>query len=552
VSESSATPSETGRRDRHRILLVEDARELGEALSQQFEVLGYECAMARTCDAARQHLNRTTYAAALIDLGLPDGRGLDLLGDLTKIAPQTVPIILTGDAASETIIHAMRMGAFDYLLKPIDLMTLRTSVGRAIVHHEAIRDRAILVELLKTERDRLRERIEEATADIRKQARRLETNNVMLTALLDVSQLASRFMTDEGLLRAVYETLEKHVPLKAFVLGDVGALEFIGVTRREGTIHVVTTKGMSPSPADGKGGAAEPYVVQGLRQNMSLDPAAWHAVIVEPEFWGRPVCSVAFFLGTEVRPDDAEREFLKMCGQFVAFEWQRSRLLLHGAQQAGLGNIAQELARTFLHSLTAVRTTADVLLESADSDDTREGLQIIGRQAEYLAEQAQSFYKLAQMRSDSVETVRLSDYIDQTLNLLTRAIEQRGVSIEKEFTESGECILLNGGALASAFLDLISTAIRYVRGDASLRIRLLAQGQDHILCEIVHIDSGTDAMRGPRQDALADVVRAHPRYLLAQRTVRTCGGSLTVERQGERRSAFKMILPRNGLDVQAN
>ncbi len=156
------------------------------------------------------------------------------------------------------------------------------------------------------------------------------------------------------------------------------------------------------------------------------------------------------------------------------------------------------------------------------------------------------------MRSDSVETVRLADYINQTLNLLTRAIEQRGISIEKEFSESGECILLNGGALASTFLDLISTAVRYVRGDASLCIRLLAQGQDQILCEIVHIETGVDTARGPRQEVLADVVRAHPRYLLAQRTVRTCGGSLTVERQGERRSAFKMILPRNGLDVQAN
>ena len=106
MSEVSVMPYEGGRREKHRILLVEDARELGEALTQQFEVLGYECAIAQSCDAARQNLSRTSYAAALIDLGLPDGRGLDLLGYLTKSAPQTVPIILTGDAASETIIQA--------------------------------------------------------------------------------------------------------------------------------------------------------------------------------------------------------------------------------------------------------------------------------------------------------------------------------------------------------------------------------------------------------------------------------------------------------------
>jgi signal transduction histidine kinase len=273
---------------------------------------------------------------------------------------------------------------------------------------------------------------------------------------------------------------------------------------------------------------------------------------VEPEFWGRTVCSVAFFLGPEFEADETRREFLKMCGQFVAFEWQRSRLLLHGAQQAGLGNIAQELARTFLYSLTAVRTTTEVLAESAQTDDEKQGLQIIGRQTEYLTEQAQSFHKLAQVRSDSVETVRLSDYIDQTLKLLTNAIEQRGVSIEREFLEPGECILLNGGALASTFLDLISTAVRYVQGDASLRIRLAGQGNDHVLCEIVHGDAGADVPRATWHEELINVVRSHPRYLLAQRTVRSCGGSLTVERHGDRQSAFKMVLPRNGLDVQAN
>lgn len=542
--------SESGRRDRHRILLVEDARDLGDALTQQFEVLGYECLIARSCDEARQHLARISFAGALIDLGLPDGRGLDLLGDLTKIAPQTVPIILTGDAASETIIQAMRMGAFDYLLKPIDLMTLRTAVARAILHHEAIRDRAMLVDLLKKERDHLRERIEEATADIRKQARDLESHNVMLHALLEVSQLASRFMTDEGLLRAVCETLEKHVPLEAFVLADASAQEFIGVTRRDGVIHVVTTKGLDAA-GDDMEDPAEPYVVRGMRRSMSIDPEAWHSVIVEPEFWGRRVCTVAFFFGADFRPDDVQSEFLKMCGQFVAFEWQRSRLLLHGAQQAGLGNIAHELARTFLHTLTAVRTAADVLSEAADNEDEREGLQIIGQHAEYLAEQAQSFHKLAQMRSDSVETVRLADYINQTLTLLNSAIEQRGMNIEKDFQEPGECILLNGGALASTFLDLISTAVRYVQGEAGLRISVLAQGQDHVLCEIVHLET-KEGLRAGQVAAFADVVRAHPRYLLAQRTVRTCGGTLTVERQGEHRSAFKMVLPRNGLDVQAN
>ncbi len=540
------------RGEKHRILLVEDAIELGEALLQQLEVLGYECVCAHTCDEARQRLSESLYSCALIDLGLPDGRGIDLVGQLLESSPQTVPIILTGDSASESIIAAMRTGAFDYLLKPIDLMTLRTGVGRAVAHHDALRDRARLVELLKGERDLLRERIEEATVDLRQQARHLESTNSMLNAMLDVSQLASRFMTDEGLLRAVYETIEKHVPLRALALSDVTETEFLGVHRRNGSVSVVASK---ESRASGREAATgdETYLKSGLERYLGADPDRWREWVVETEFWGRPVCAVAFYVDAEFREDETQRQFLEMCGHFLAFEWQRSRLLLHGAQQAGLGNIAQELAKTFLQALTAVRTTTEVLAERAPEDEEgREGLRIIGDHADFLVEQAQAFHKLARVRSDSVETVRLAEYIDQTLHLLSNTIEQRGIGIEKHIDDPGECILLNGAALASTFLDLISTVVRNLGADDVLSVRVVPQGKDHILCEFAQVaePAQSAAHRGTGR-ALSEIVKAHPRYLLAQRTVQTSGGVLSVERQSEHKSTFKIVLPRNGLDVQA-
>lgn len=536
------------------MLLVEDTVELSDAVIQQLDALGYDCTCAASCDEARGHLAEVNYACALIDLGLPDGTGLDLLEDLAEAAPQTVPIILTGDAKSDSIIKAMRTGAFDYLLKPIDLMTLRTSVSRAVRHHEAIRDRAMLVDLLKEERDQLRERIDEATADLRLQAQHLEASNAILHALLDLSQLSSRFFTDEGLMRVVFETVDKHVPLRAMALADVAQQEFLGAARdAEGEVTVLTCKESESEEPDADANGHEVYVVGGVRRYLGVEHASAVTQVFEQEFWGRPVCSVAFVLEPEFTPDDVQREFLEMCAHFAAFEWQRARLLLHGAQQAGLGNIAQELAKTFLQALTAVRTATEVLTEVAEDPEEREGLEIIGQHADYLAEQAQAFHKLAQVRSDSVETVRLADYIDQTLNLLTNAIEQRGVTIEKDFQDDGECILLNGAALASTFLDLISSAVRTIKVDGVVQLRLVPEGDDRILCEIA-----TEANKGEFYGvaggrnglSLADTVKAHPRFMLAQRTVQTCGGSLTVERQGENRSAFKIVLPRNGLDVQ--
>ena len=160
-------PGEVYRSEKHQILLVEDMIELVEPLVQQLELLGYSCVPVATCEEARRAAGIQAFSCALIDLHLPDGNGLDLLSEFSETAPNMVRVILTGDAASESIIEALRAGSFDYLLKPIDLMTLRACVARAITHHEAVRDRALLVDLLREERDHLRQKIDEATSDLR-------------------------------------------------------------------------------------------------------------------------------------------------------------------------------------------------------------------------------------------------------------------------------------------------------------------------------------------------------------------------------------------------
>jgi hypothetical protein len=149
-----------------------------------------------------------------------------------------------------------------------------------------------------------------------------------------------------------------------------------------------------------------------------------------------------------------------------------------------------------------------------------------------------------------VETIRLCDYVDQTLNLLSTTIEQRGIEIEKNIQDPGECILLNGAALASTFLDLISTVVRNLGTDDVLSIQIVPQGSDHVLCEIAQVaDDARDATGQGAGRSLSEIVKAHPRYMLAQRTVQTSGGVLAVERQSDSRSTFKILLPRNGLDV---
>lgn len=543
MAKPAVQPELTGAAEKAHILLVEDTVELTEALVAQLEALSYTCSAATTCDEARELLADGHFACALIDLGLPDASGLDLLAQLNDVAPETIAIILTGDAKSDSIIQSMRTGAFDYLLKPIDMVTLRTAVGRAVQHHEAVRDRAVLVRMLENERDQLRQRIAEATADLREKAVNLENSNAILHTLLDISQISSQFLADEDVLREVFLAVEQKVPVSAIGVSDYAQEDFLGVTRGpDGNIEVVSSRGC-PNGAQNGTPAAQPSV-RGLTSVLSIDVNSGQTIHYDQEFWGRRVSSVAFFVpDSDQAIDEVQSEFLEMCAHSLAFEWQRSRLLLHGAQQAGLGNIANELVKSFLHALTAVKTTSEVLAEETDSDDNREGLRIISEHAADLAEQAQAFHKLASVRSDSVETIRLSDYLDHSLSLMANTLEQRGIAIERDYEESGECILLNGAALASTFLDLISTIVRTVDIDGTLHLAITPAGEDNILCQI-YFTAGTDS--GQLAD-IAESVRSHPRFMLAQRTVQSCGGVLALDRAADSGSRFNITLPRNGL-----
>lgn len=87
-----------------------------------------------TADTAQEGLDLVVSArpdAVILDVRLPDMNGLDAYDEIRKIDPRLPVVIVTAFAAMETAIDAMRRGAFEYLLKPVDLHQLRDVVQRA-------------------------------------------------------------------------------------------------------------------------------------------------------------------------------------------------------------------------------------------------------------------------------------------------------------------------------------------------------------------------------------------------------------------------------------
>jgi two-component system OmpR family response regulator len=107
-----------------RVLLIEDDYVLGEAIRDHVAAGAHGVDWARRLDEAGDALSTTAYDLVLLDLNLPDGRGLDLLRSLRQGGATTPVIILTAQDQIASRIEGLNSGADDYLVKPFDLSEL--------------------------------------------------------------------------------------------------------------------------------------------------------------------------------------------------------------------------------------------------------------------------------------------------------------------------------------------------------------------------------------------------------------------------------------------
>jgi DNA-binding NtrC family response regulator len=113
-------------------LIVEDDPNSLSGLAAILDADGFSVDTAMTLAEARQALTRFIPDVVLIDLNLPDGKGLDLLPSLPVTPPDgNVPVIvMTGNATVESAIAGLRHGIWDYLLKPVSIPRLRSLLAR--------------------------------------------------------------------------------------------------------------------------------------------------------------------------------------------------------------------------------------------------------------------------------------------------------------------------------------------------------------------------------------------------------------------------------------
>jgi putative nucleotidyltransferase with HDIG domain len=149
-----------------RILIVDDEAEITEILADLLSA-DYECLRAGSAEQALAQLRASQFQLVISDITMPGMSGLEMIPHVKALSPDTVVVMISGMQTVESAIGALRLGAFDYLMKPFDLRQVEAVVGRALEHYE-------LVVAKQRYENHLEELVEQRTAELDRALNSLE------------------------------------------------------------------------------------------------------------------------------------------------------------------------------------------------------------------------------------------------------------------------------------------------------------------------------------------------------------------------------------------
>jgi signal transduction histidine kinase len=221
-----------------RLLVVDDEENILLTISEVLRLEGHEVETAASGREAASLLDAgASYDLILTDLHMDDGDGLLLLEEVRRHSPLTITIVLTGFAAVESAIAALRHGAYDYLTKPCIIAELIHTVSRGIEHRRlmlAEREARASLEELNRELER---RVEERTAELQRVNEELTEANrakdvflatlshelrTPLTPVLGwVNLLRSGAASDAAMLAQGLDAIGRNAQLQARLVDDL-------------------------------------------------------------------------------------------------------------------------------------------------------------------------------------------------------------------------------------------------------------------------------------------------------------------------------------------
>jgi two-component system, NtrC family, response regulator AtoC len=136
-------------KERTRILVVDDEEIVRESLSAWLEKDGYTIGTAPDGESALLRIKNERWSILLVDLKMPGIDGLQVIEQAKKLQPAATAVIMTAYATVDTAVSAMKIGAYDYLVKPFDPEELSLMVQKIVTQQALLRENILLRKVLK-------------------------------------------------------------------------------------------------------------------------------------------------------------------------------------------------------------------------------------------------------------------------------------------------------------------------------------------------------------------------------------------------------------------
>jgi signal transduction histidine kinase len=129
-------------------LVIDDEKRLADSVCQLLRREGYEAEAVHSGQEALDRFGEDEFDLVLTDLLMPDVDGMDVLREIRRRRPDTIAIIMTGHASTDSAIEALHHSAFDYIRKPFEIDDLLGSIHRACGHLDAEELREDMVSMI--------------------------------------------------------------------------------------------------------------------------------------------------------------------------------------------------------------------------------------------------------------------------------------------------------------------------------------------------------------------------------------------------------------------
>lgn len=470
------------------LLVVDDEVMVRELYAAWLRQAGHTVHVAGSVMEAQELLQECPVDVLFTDIRMTQATGIDLLAWAREHDPDMPVILITGVPEVETAVEALRLGAYDYMLKPVSETALQHTAEQALQHRQLVDEKRRLEEENRRYQQHLEELVAERTA-------MLERRTQQLLTLHRVAQTVTA-------LQNVQDLYQQVVNLVHTTFGYPTAAIFT-VDWNERLLHLAAAAGMHTRllPAyrqsidEGLLGQAarggRPVVVQDVRDNPQHRGCAQVDTKAEAIFPVRveDTLSALLLVGADTPNafDETDQVVLHTLTEHLSVAMANTRLYEQVrealvAREQMLQNVSHEL-RT---PLTLIRGYAELMADGAFgvlSKEAQEAIQTIVQQTIHLTDLVNQLIMFQQVKQEmvEVETIALGPWLREVTSAWTPTLQEKGMRLHLEMDKQLGNTTGNSKYLTQVMNNLLDNACKFSPHGGTVTVRARRNGRQVII-----------------------------------------------------------------------